>query len=474
MIPAISNSGTRPELEVLEATLRDLLGDPDPARSPFPGAPPRGRPPILPATLLWAGLLVCILRGFSAQLQLWRLLTLQGLWRFPKVEVTDMAIYKRLERTRPTAMQAFFVQVTQAVQERFAAEYAQRAATRLAAFAPAIVALDHTKLDPVLRKLKVLRAVPAGALELLPGALACLFDVRSQQWRKVVFQPEGQHNVKFGVEALLEGLVPGTLLLFDLGYFSFPWFDQLTASGYYWISRCREKTTWEVLHTFCDHSFAPGSRHQIRLVDRLIYLGAYRADRAAHPVRLIEISTPNGTYRYLTNLLDPRQLPAAHVAALYRRRWTIEGAFNLLKTQLGLHLLWSGHPNVLLQQVFGTLIVAQVALALRTEVAQQANCDLEEVSLPLLLQWLPVLAEGGRDPLAEFVKHGRRVGFIRPFRGKEWLLPREALEHYTFPEAWPEPRKPRYAQRKCGPRPLTEADRAGLRARREKQARKRN
>lgn len=459
-------------LEVLEATLRDLLGDPSSASPPAKGPPPRGRPPILPATLLWAGLLVCILRGFSAQLQLWRLLTLKGLWRFPKVALTDMAIYKRLERTGPEAMQAFFLQVTQALQERFAAEYAHLAATPLASFATAIVALDHTQLDPVLRKLKVLREVPAGARELLPGALACLFDVRSQQWLKVEFQSGGLHNVKLGVETLLTGLAPGTLLLFDLGYFAFPWFDHLTASGFFWISRLREKTTWKVLHTCCDHTFGPGSKHQIRLVDTLVYLGAYRADRAAHPVRLIELHTPSGTYRYLTNVLDPRRLPAAHVAALYRHRWSIEMAFNLLKTHLGLHLLWSGHQNVLLQQVFGTLIVAQIALALRTEVAHQAHCELAEVSLPLLLQWLPQLAETGRDPLAEFVQHGRRVGFIRPFRGKVWILPQEVWEHYTLPEAWPEPRVPRYAQRKCGPRPLTDADRAGLKARRDQQAKR--
>jgi hypothetical protein len=466
----VSSAAQRPVLDVLEGALQDLLGDPHAAGAVPKRTAPRGRPPILPATVLWAGLLVCILRGFSAQLQLWRLLTLKGLWRFPKVALTDMAIYKRLERAGPEAMQAFFAQVTQAVQERFAAEYAHLAAVPYAAFATAIVALDHTKLDPVLRKLKVLRAVPAGAVELLPGALASLFDVRSQQWLKVVFQPEGQHNVKFGVEALVEGLPKGTLLLFDLGYFAFPWFDQLTAGGYYWISRMREKATWETLHTFCDHTFAPGSPHAVRLVDRLVYLGAYRADRAAHPARLLEITTPSGTYRYLTNVLDPRRLPAAHVAALYRRRWNIEMAFNLLKTHLGLHLLWSAHRNVLLQQVFGTLIVAQVALALRTEVAQRANCTLAEVSLPLLLQWLPQLAEAGRDPVAEFVQHGRRVGFIRPFRGREWVLPPSMLEEYTFPEHWPEPRQPRYAQRKCGPRPFTEADRAGQRARRAKQS----
>ena len=38
----------------------------------------------LPALALWAGLLVCVLRGFASQLDLWRLLTLGQLWDYPR------------------------------------------------------------------------------------------------------------------------------------------------------------------------------------------------------------------------------------------------------------------------------------------------------------------------------------------------------------------------------------------------------
>ena len=44
---------------------------------------------------LWAGLLVCVLRGFGSQLAVWRLSERQ-LWFFPRFEVTDQAVYKRL------------------------------------------------------------------------------------------------------------------------------------------------------------------------------------------------------------------------------------------------------------------------------------------------------------------------------------------------------------------------------------------
>ena len=45
---------------------------------PDPAQPGPGRPRILPALALWAGLLVCVLRGFGSQLAIWRLLSDRG------------------------------------------------------------------------------------------------------------------------------------------------------------------------------------------------------------------------------------------------------------------------------------------------------------------------------------------------------------------------------------------------------------
>ena len=49
---------------------------------------------VLPAMALWAGLLVCVLRGFGSQLAVWRLISERGLWFFPRFPVTDQAVYK--------------------------------------------------------------------------------------------------------------------------------------------------------------------------------------------------------------------------------------------------------------------------------------------------------------------------------------------------------------------------------------------
>ena len=91
-----------------------------PALAPDPAAPGRhrGQPPVLPALLPWSGLLVCVLRRAASQLELWRLLAARGLWHFPAVPVTDDAVYKRLERAGPAAMERLFAELAGLLAER--------------------------------------------------------------------------------------------------------------------------------------------------------------------------------------------------------------------------------------------------------------------------------------------------------------------------------------------------------------------
>ena len=76
----------------IESFLQEMIA----ALTPAPLAPGPGRPRILPALALWAGLLVCVLRGFTSQLDLWRLLTLSQLWFYPRFPVTDQASFLKL------------------------------------------------------------------------------------------------------------------------------------------------------------------------------------------------------------------------------------------------------------------------------------------------------------------------------------------------------------------------------------------
>ncbi len=416
----------------LEALIADLTPDERESRP--------GRPRILPALALWGGLLVCVLRGFAHQTALWRLLSQRGLWAYPRFPVSDQAVYTRLARGGTAALARLFAQVTATLTTRLA----PYAAADLAPFAADVVALDETALDPVARTLPALQGAAADDARRLPGKLAGVFDLRRQQWRRVVHVPDPHQNEKVAARALLDGLARGTLILADLGYFGFAWFDALTARGFHWVSRLRAKTSYTVLHVFYQ---------QGETFDGLVWLGAYRADRAAHAVRLVRFRLGSVTYTYLTNVLDPTVLSLREVARLYARRWDIERAFKTVKRHLGLHLLWSAKEVVILQQVWAVLITSQILQALQLEIAGRAGVDPFDVSLALLVEEAPRYAQAGQDPVAAFVAHGRAAGYIRPSRRTVNLAP-----HIPWHQLTPLPphvvlvRTPRYAGRRAGPR----------------------
>jgi hypothetical protein len=394
----------------LEDILRTVITDlnPEPAHL-------RGKPRTLPALALWAGLLVCVARGFTAQLELWRLLTSQGLWDFPRFTLSDDAVYKRLKNASQDTMKTVFEHVTMLLCLRFT-----HPVQALAPFASGVFALDEMTLDRLKKCLPSLRGT---AETILPGVITALFDVRSQLWHHIEFHESTVQNEKVAARTMLESIPAGSLILADLGYFAFKWFDDLTDQGFHWVSRLRAKTSYELIHTLYE---ANG------VLDAIIWLGAHRSDRAAHAVRLVVFTKNTTTWRYVTNVLDPRVLSIRDISVLYARRWDIEMMFNLVKTHLKLHVLWSSQINVVLHQVFAVFTVAQVMLGLRSEIAVRAKADVFDVSLELMIRWLPRFAQGGEDPVGIIVERGRAAKIIRPAGRLRWALPEVGLDRISW------------------------------------------
>lgn len=391
-----------------------------------------GRPWVLPAIALWAGVLVGVARGFSSQLEIWRLLTASGLWDLPHYAVKDDAVYKRLKEASRDTFQTLFAQVTAALRRQ------RRAVTNglgdLAAFASGVYALDGMTLDKVSKRLPALRG---GDDMHLAGKVAAVFDLRAQLWRTIIFGEDAQANDKSVARDLLIGLEAGSLLLADLGYFAFKWFDELTEQGYFWVSRLRAKTSYEVIHVFYQGQ---------GVIDALVWLGKYRADRAAHAVRLVQVTRKGKTWAYLTNVLEPQRLSLADISELYARRWDIERMFNLVKTYLHLHWLWSSQVTVVIHQVYAVFTVAQIILGLRAEIAERAQADVEEVSLDLMIRWLPRFAENGQDPVQQIAERGRFAKIIRPPTRTKRVLPALVESDYLpAPSHLRLTRVPRYA-----------------------------
>lgn len=365
----------------------------------------RGRPQILSSDHLWLAVLVAILRGSQGIASVWRLITWTGVGSFPILDLTRAAIRKRLLQANLDGLQDLLHRVSTALLPltHHAAD------TSLAPFATQILALDQSTLDAVRRGCQDVREEAADSPRLLVGKIAGLFDVRRQQWVRLLFRDDVFVNEKHLVDSLLHGLQPGTLLLADLGYFCFSWFDWLTDQGFWWLSRLREKTSYTIEHIFIE---------QGTTLDALIWLGAYRADRTKHLIRLIQFEHQGTLYQYITNVRDPHCLSMMDAARLYARRWDIELAFKALKCSLGIRFWWSSHPLLVLHQLFGALILAQILHALHLQVAAAAGVDLFDVSLPVLAT---LLAQAPAQPslphLVEvLLRKGPRLGLIRRSR----------------------------------------------------------
>jgi Transposase DDE domain len=449
--PAKASGGVHEQIEsFLETVLRGLMRPPD-----QDAGAESGRPVVLPSVILWMAVLVAVLRGLKSQRAIWRLVAAGGWWKQPSYDVGDQAVYKRLEQEGWKPLAQVFERVSQLIvhwlQPALQA-YHQRHLP-LASFAKEVVALDEMHLDQVSRRLPILRHFKKGDVQLLPGKLVALFDVRLQQWRAIDYMADASENGMKQASRMLAKVKAGTtLVLADLGYFSFRWFDELTDLGYSWISRVKVNTSVVVLHTY----YQAGDTF-----DRLVWLGAWNI-KGKYVVRQVQFRQGGELRQYFTNVCNPTLLPLCEIARLYARRWDIELAFLTLKRELGLHLIWSSKSVVVLAQVWACLIIAQVMQALRMEVALRAEVDPFEVSLPLLFEALPQFSACGCDGIVECVRQGRRLGIIRPSTRLRIQAPEIPPELLTpLPQGTVLCRQPCYRYEKRADKPISSDKRSG-------------
>jgi hypothetical protein len=430
-------------VSLLAHLLRQLRHKPEPAEpAPKRG---RGRPARFSLEHLWLAILVGMLNQADGLRRIWRSMRSGPIGNFPAVKVTYQAVRDRLLKAGMLPLQQFFLQIQQAL--LLWQEDHQVSALPLASFAPQVVALDETSLDELKRLTADLREVPDKNAHLRPGKLAGLFDLRNQQWVRLQFRADVPAGCNVGIHHLLCKLQRGALILEDLGYFSFPWFDFLTEQGYYWISRVKARTSYTLQQVFYEDV-------ENQVLDALVYPGAYRADRAAYPARLVQFRWQGVTYQYFTNVLDPAVLPLLEIAQLYARSFDIELAFKTLKREVGLALWWGASQELVLIQLWLALILAQVLHALQLVTAAAAGVDPFDVSMHLLVEQLASSRLQGGALLDLLVANGRDLGLIRPSSRRliqaPAFKPECVCSHF---EGAPPPRQARYAQRNGhGPR----------------------
>jgi len=366
------------------------------------------------------------------------------------------AFYKRL-KVMPHELHLAVLQDATAV---VAASKLEREGIRtLAPWAREMYSVDDTTLDALARKTSALQAFPKGAMETLAGRIACAVDLRTGLVAEALYNPDAKANEKPHFGALLDVLGTNNLFVFDLGYFSFPLFDRLTASGNFFVTRMREKTSFTTVVEGVQTAHYKES---------LVYLGAHRADQASHPVRLIEILITKKWHRYITNVLEPSKLSADAVWKLYKERWGIEQIFAVLKQSLKLAFIHPCHTNGVLSQVWATLTVYQVLQNLRLKAAQAHGCGTDDISWYNLMQRIGWYArEQSKLSLTDWLMDTSAPLFLEK-RGQRLRVPKELVGRLAKdlalpPVAWisPPPRKARHGKPEPAP-DLSKTQRARL------------
>jgi hypothetical protein len=213
-------------------------------------------------------------------------------------------------------------------------------------------------------------------------------------------------------QALLEKLPSGGLIVVDMGFYGFAWFDALTEVGKYVLTRQKQQGRYQRVRLLSQGSHC---------CDEIIQMGIYASNPCRHPMRLVSVLWGKTWYRYLTNVLDPTQLSAQQVCDLYRQRWRIEDAFLLTKRLLGLSYFWVGGSNGVQLQLYATWIFYAVLNDLCAEVAVALSHPLERISTEMVFRSLYFFNRARlRQPELELipwlVQHQRSMGLVKAVR----------------------------------------------------------
>lgn len=288
------------------------------------------------------------------------------------------------QRSRPE------LPLLQALQGRFAAFWA----------------VDGTTLTALFRKLQSLQAAPDAPLA---GHLVAVVDLISHLPAKLWFFEEPSTNDKVAIPDLLAWLVPNSLIVFDMGYFSFPFFDALTEAKCWFVTRLRNKTSYQVQRVLIDRP---------HFKESIVQLGKYRSNPSKYPVRLIEVYLGKQWYRYITNVLEPKQLSAMEVIAVYGCRWHIETTFLLVKRLLNLAYLWVGSLNGVQLQVWATFLFYAILIDLCDEIADHLHLPLDRISVEMVYRSLyfyhTAVSQGYSQGAAEYLaEKADRLGIVK-------------------------------------------------------------
>lgn len=373
---------------------------------------------ILTLPMMMAIVVSLVYRQIPGLREVQRVLCEEGLLWVGRIEVSAQAVSKRL-RILPIEL---FAQIFQQVMERINVQPQNQAVPvnwqPVYQSFTAIWIADGSTLEALRRKLKALKEQE----KTLAGKIMMVVEAFTHHPVTVWYTENSKANDKIWCDQLLERLPIGGLLIFDLGFFKFLWFDAFTTANKFFITRLREKTAYNVVRCLSSSQFYR---------DEIISMGEYRSNPCHQKVRLVSVLWGTTWYYYLTNVLNPQMLSAQQVCELYRRRWRVEDAFLLTKRLLGLAYIWVGDSNGVQIQIFATWIFYAVLNQLCIDVAIALNQPLERISTEMVFRGLyhfsqAVLRGDASEAVPYLVERQKLFGLVKTRRKRH-----QEIDAYT-------------------------------------------
>lgn len=171
----------------------------------------------------------------------------------------------------------------------------------------------------------------------------------------------------------------GMLVIMDRGFPGVALWRAYTDAGAHLLIRARSCVAAKPIGHLPDGTY----------LARMNLAGQKRAAPGHVVLRVIEYRVDGGeVIRLLTDLLDPKQYPAAELAALYADRWEAESSYRQVKTfQRGpQQVLRSADPDLARQEAWAHLVVHHCLIRIIMELADGGNIDPDRVSFVKVLK----------------------------------------------------------------------------------------
>jgi Transposase DDE domain len=353
----------------------------------------------LVVSLVWRRL------GSIAEVQ--RVLVQDGLLWVSPLQVSEQAIAKRLDTLPARALAEVFTEVSARLQAQPPPQIpGLERWTEVCTRFSRIAMVDGSTLEAIRKKTQLLQAQPGLALA---GRMMVMVEAFTHRPLWQLYTEDAVANDKRFAGEILAAVPERGLLVFDLGFFSFLWFDDFTDQHKFFVTRLRQKTAYRVTRVF---------PHGPYYRDEVMEVGLHHSHPCHHPLRLVSVLWRGQWYRYLTNVLDPTQLSARDVCELYRRRWRIEDAFLVTKRVLDLAYLWKASANGVQLQLYATFLFYLVLLNVCQQVAQSLNEPLERISVEMVFRafyhYSRALSRGETvDLVVYLVQHAKLLGLVK-------------------------------------------------------------